>query len=306
MRLHLLTNKLTNLKMRKFYALLIMLLVGLSTNAFAQCTSCSLNGPSSIQRGSTATFSTGSLSGTSYFWSVTGGLQLMSGNTGTSVTVKANSGTTGKVCVARYGNAKVPCSYCKTITITDPNNCTLSSVTVQRISGSCNSNTLTYRATPNGTNLTGVSYDWTALGDNVSIVSGQGTNTVTISASGFNEFVGARATVTACGGTSKSGVSAEFCGNPCGQFICKINAFPNPSQESFTVHINKGQKALNARIAQDITIQLLNKHGEVVKEVKSSKSEVTIDTEGLSNGLYFVRAIDPAGTSQTESVMINK
>lgn len=292
--------------MKKAYAIILFLLIGLTTNSFGQCTSCSLSGPSSIQLGTTATFSTSYGSGYSYFWSVTGGLQLMSGNTGTSVTVKGNSGTSGKVTVVRYGNGKIPCSYSKTVSIVN-STCTLSSVSVVRTSGSCNSSTLTYRATPNGSNLSNVSYSWDALGDNVTIINGQGTNTVTIrnNTPGNSEFIGARANVTACG-TTKTGISAELCDQPCGQFICELNAFPNPTTKGFNVILTKGQQGLSARTSQSLTLQLLNKHGEIVKEVTTSKTEVFVDTDGIAEGMYFIRATHSSGQSETRSVIIKK
>lgn len=295
--------------MKKAYLLFILtLLVGFSAETFAQCTSCTLNGPSSVQRNNTVTFSTSSLSGTSYFWSVTGGLQLMSGNTGTSVTVKAVGavGTTGRVCVARYGNGKVPCSFCKTITITGSSSCTLNSVSVAQLSGNCNGTTWTYRATPNGSGVTGATYSWQALGDNVTIISGQGTNTVTIRSNTFPyTFIGARATVTACG-TSKTGVSAELCEQLCGDFICRLTTAPNPSKDGFTLTIAKGEKTLLAKEAAEFTVQLLNKHGKVVKEVKTQDTSVFIDTKNIDSGVYVIRALHASGQSKTETIVINK
>lgn len=293
-------------RMKKHYLLLIIILfVGLSTNTYAQCISCSLNGSNSIQRGSTTTYSTTYQSGSNYFWSVTGGLQLMSGNTGTSVTVKAVSGTSGKVTVVRYGNGKTPCSFVKNITITDPAGCTLNSVSVTQLSGSCNSTTFSYRATPNGTSLTGVTYNWEALGTDVSIISGQGTNTVTIRANTTPiDFIGARVNVTACGVT-RTGARGELCEEPCGDFFCRIATFPNPSHGGFSLIVNKGQKSSTFRTAQDFTVQVLNRQGKVVKEFKTSKTDVFVDTAELENGLHFVRVIHASGESQTESVLIN-
>jgi len=292
--------------MKKAYAILMLLfVVGFTTDVFAQCTSCTLNGPSSIQSGATRTFSTSSASGSNYFWSVTGGLQIIGSNTGTSVSVRAVSGISGRVCIARYGTGRVPCSFCRTISIT-PSGCNFTSVSVTRLSGNCNTSTLTYRATPNGTNLSGISYSWTALGDNVSIISGQGTNTVTISNPGTTNFIGVRADVTACGITQQ-GFSADLCQvDDCGGFICELRVAPNPSSSGFNLNVQAGEKALKSRVAQDYTIQILNQYGEVVKEMKTQSAQLYISTEEMSNGMYFVRAIHASGQSKTSTFMVNK
>ncbi|GAA0873448.1 hypothetical protein GCM10009117_25950 [Gangjinia marincola] len=81
---------------------------------------CSINGPSSIEENQSVTYSITSANGSSYFWSVTGGLSIVGSNSSSSVQVQGTNEGTGKVCVTRFKNGQVPCCTCNTVAIEPP------------------------------------------------------------------------------------------------------------------------------------------------------------------------------------------
>lgn len=78
---------------------------------------CSITGSNDINVNQTLTYSTSVTSGSSYFWSVTGGLTIVGSNTGSSVSIKGVTAGTGQVCVTKYKAGSVPCCECETLVI---------------------------------------------------------------------------------------------------------------------------------------------------------------------------------------------
>ena len=291
--------------MKKQITLLVFFLLASVGTAFAQCNSCSLNGSSFMSIGQTQTFSTSFSSGYSYFWSVTGGLSISGSNTGTSVSVTAVSGTSGTVHVVRYRAGGAPCSASKSITIT-PAGCNFSSVTVTRVSGNCNSGVFVFRANPNVSGIP-ISYNWTPTLGRGRILSGQGTNQVTILATP-NTTVGVQVDVTACN-VSKTAYGGYLCQqiDPCGGFII-CPEIPNSGSleqgEDIVVALNRKDTELSERIDKTVTVEVIDQFGKTLTTTATAGDELRVPTAGLKSGIYILNITSASGEKHTKRVAI--
>lgn len=77
-----------------------------------------------------------------------------------------------------------------------------------------------------------------------------------------------------------------------------LSIAPNPGDGFSTVRfaLPKGQEAA--------TVELLNLQGQVLRQVKTTGTEVQLDLHGQAAGRYVVRVTDAAGQSQTQSLVI--
>lgn len=74
-----------------------------------------------------------------------------------------------------------------------------------------------------------------------------------------------------------------------------FNVFPNPASSSFTV---SSESKINSVIVYDIT-------GKVCRVVNAGNYQLSIDTDGLSNGLYFIKVNAERGIS-SKKILIQK
>jgi hypothetical protein len=65
----------------------------------------------------------------------------------------------------------------------------------------------------------------------------------------------------------------------------KISVFPNPASRNLTVSVR-------VSVAKPYTVKLYNMSGVLVKSVKSTKTEVSVDIENLQTGMYFVQVVN--------------
>ncbi len=129
------------------------------------CTSCSSTGwVLTVPIGVAKTYSVSSISGSNYVWIVTGGLEVVSGQGTSSVSVLPN--TSGQLCVTRYKNGSGSCTDCAQINVIPPpaipSTLSISVNTCIAITGSVN-------VVPGAT-----SYKWYA--DNVLLSTSTGTS----------------------------------------------------------------------------------------------------------------------------------
>ena len=288
--------------MKKQIALLVFCLFASVSTAFAQCNACTLNGSTApMIAGQTRTFSTPAFFGYSYFWTTTGGLSIVGSNTGTSVSIKANSGTSGTVNVVRYKTGTVPCSASKSISITS--NCNFTSVSVTRVSGDCSTGIYTFRATPNvfGVPMT---FTWRGGFGSPFILSGQGTNQVTVVTSP-NTAVGIEVSVTACN-TTKIGYAGYLCEDPCGGVICPTvpNSGSLEQGQDIVIALNRQNNELYQKLDQTVTVEVVDKFGTTLKTSSTLGDELRIPTNDLQSGVYILSITGADGEKHIQRVAI--
>lgn len=64
----------------------------------------------------------------------------------------------------------------------------------------------------------------------------------------------------------------------------KLSIYPNPVKDNFKIEL-----PLNTSNTQNVTIYLFDQLGRKVKTLQSDTIEITISTENLSHGMYFIR-----------------
>ena len=274
--------------MKKFYIIVASLLVALlaAHGGYAQCNTCRITGPTSIALGQTATFSTATQSGASYYWSATGGLSVQSGTTSATATIKANSGTTGKVCVTRYKAGTEPCSNCRTISITSNSGCIEpTSVFVSPgTTGGCGTGIYSFNAFRSPSNSAGGTYTWTVYGGG-NIISGQGTNSI-LAFFPTNAYYSVEVElVSTCNNKT---VSYTYLGNTqCGGgiFLGTPDVYPNPASSEVTIEV---PQATNGPIPA-VVVEVVNSQGEVMLTRQATSGKQTVSISSLPKGLYYVR-----------------
>ncbi len=224
----------------------------------------SINGPSGVCKSQTGVvFSTTAISGaTTYTWTVPTGATITAGQGSASITVSFSATqAAGNICVKASNACVTTAQYCRSLTIY-----TVKPATPVAILGSnievCPGSTKTFSvaAVANAT-----TYTWTAP-TNASVISGQGTTTVTVSFSAA--FVSGRMSVTAgnCIGTSTArtltlynkpatpttitGSSVGLCAGASGTYTC--TAMTGATSYLWTVPagwtINSGQGTTSVNI----------------------------------------------------------
>ncbi len=130
-------------------------------------------------------------------------------------------------------------------------------------------------------NQTGVSYNW--YGQNVKIISGQGTNSVNVKLNKVDAELSCEVTdiVATCKDTS-SLIIGNFVGVDDDK-ISAIKIYPNPSAD--IIHIEGIQFNENNKLT------LYDIHGKLILE-KYITDNTTIDISSLESGIYFIKLND--------------
>ncbi|MEO1263977.1 MAG: T9SS type A sorting domain-containing protein [Bacteroidota bacterium] len=168
---------------------------------------CGINGSGALEVGQTSTYGTGTFSGASYFWSVTGGLTINGSNSGSGVSVSGTAvDPTAQLCVTRFQEGKEPCCNCKTI----PVNCVpATSVDLTNVPNDpCPGEEVTFTASinPGNAGFDESNFYWEGgIGSpaNVPIETSQGGKTFTW-ATPAGDQLWVRVTYTSCDGTKVS------------------------------------------------------------------------------------------------------
>ncbi|MEM9822686.1 MAG: hypothetical protein AAF985_16510, partial [Bacteroidota bacterium] len=93
---------------------LCLLFMGSHATLFAQC---DINGADTFKENETEMYDTDHSSDASYFWSVTGVLNIDGNNDGSSIDVSASGPGTGMVCVTRFEEGQMPCCSCEDVVV---------------------------------------------------------------------------------------------------------------------------------------------------------------------------------------------
>lgn len=234
---------------------------------------------------STQIYSTPSVSGaTGYNWTVPSGASITSGQGTTSITVDyTGSFTSGNICVEATNACGAGAPKCKPV-VGFPGK-------TSGISGNAapcaNSTGEVYSCN----SISGAtSYVWTVpLG--ATIVSGQGTNTITVDW-GSNDGNIAVYGVNSCGNGydrkfpvafgCRLAASSKYSDTP-------VQAFPNPFTDNLDLRLNIGSD-------DQFTINIIDQYGRICAakqvEFNSENGIHTIPTSHLASGIYFVQVIN--------------
>jgi hypothetical protein len=147
--------------------------------------------------------------------------------------------------------------------------------------------TLTTNAVTNGT------YQWIDCNNANAPIAGANAQTFTPSVSGSYAVIitnDSCADTSACQAVtiSTSGIEEQTASN--------FNIYPNPAQDFVTLN--------NLTIGS--TLQLTDMTGKTVLETSVSTEEMTIDLNGLMEGVYFVQILDNASIIGTKKLVISK
>jgi hypothetical protein len=243
--------------------------------------------------GGTFTYTIAAVSGaTSYNWTVPAGCNIVT-DLGTSITIDIPANfVSGSLCYTVSNSCGTGPSKCLALT-RNPS-------TPASISGSssvCPNATNIQYSTPQVGSLT---YTWT-VPSSVTIVSGQGTNTIVVNwgPSAGALFVKANNTCGSSANQLKS-VSLAACFSALDpgdlntmDYHPRMVVYPNPSNGTFTIQAPfSGQ------------IYIKNELGQIIRSIKLSENNFTsYDVSGLSAGLYFISG-EFNGEYYTEKVII--
>jgi hypothetical protein len=277
-----------------------ILLLGLifsHNDTYSQCSSCPLTGDSQIGTGQSKTYSVATLSGASYFWSVTGSLSISGLNTGSSVTIVGGqfSGT-GKVCVTRYKSSSQPCCSCLDITVSTTDECPYFAPFIYAVNmRTSEANTICpedVAALGVSNPLQGHTVQW-SITPNAPLQHGSLTSTYleffdlpqysqyNVSATFYcpnGQISGSRSltvdqTLLNCDWIYPTIVDPGSGEN-------ELSLFPNPSNSSITINLPTNELPYN--------IWILSKDGNKVYDGRTEKPVLEIDISKLQQGLYFV------------------
>ncbi|OJJ19175.1 hypothetical protein BKI52_20395 [marine bacterium AO1-C] len=258
--------------MKNFFAILSLLLIN---TIFIQVNAqCNVGGVSSLNQGQTSTYTATTQSGANYFWSTTGNLAIVGGNTSSTVSVQATGTGTGKVCYARYKAGTEPCATCKTVTVSSAPTCP-GTIPIISTGPQCDgpSVKLTFDAPGPYT------YNWSVSGAGAIILSNNGSYIVVRAIR--NSFVTATASLVCNGQTVTASHTASThidCG---GDLPFEIG--PNPVNEDVKINIKKEDTKNGA-----YNVQVFNQVGEMVIR-KTVKNHQKLDLSQLKKGTYFIR-----------------
>jgi len=241
---------------------------------------CSLNGPTSLSSGQTATYTATTQSGASYFWSTTGGLTIVGGSTGSSVTIRGNSN--GRVCYTRFRAGAEPCSVCQTVSVVDPNCPT--SLSIFSFVQECLGNLASIRmiAIPNPAPTSSLTYNWVVISGPGSIIGNPAGDDITFVAPA-NSISQVQLTATCNGSLVGRIVRTVRVGNCNGFPIDQPIVFPNPVDNLLKVQVKDPSPNRN------YSIEIINKRGKMVISRALKGTGEQVDLSNLQKGVYFVR-----------------
>ncbi|GJM29151.1 MAG: hypothetical protein DHS20C17_17860 [Cyclobacteriaceae bacterium] len=139
-------------------------------------------------------------------------------------------------------------------------------------------------------NITGVSYNWVVNGG--TLLSGQGSQSIN-ARMGSGGFMAVHCSVSGtedCGGPL--GTASTFIGSCFGfsSADSAVSIFPNPASDILNVEL------INEPADKSFSLEILNEFGVLVKQVASRTGAVTkINTEGLKDGIYYLKIIHQKG-----------
>jgi|GEM_PF-3142388 len=82
-------------------------------------------------------------------------------------------------------------------------------------------------------------------------------------------------------------------------FTEPISVFPNPATSEINIHV-----PTNHNTSQPIVIQLINSHGQIVIRQVMSGTQYTVNTTGLTPGLYYVAIEQPSRKTLIKKIVI--
>jgi hypothetical protein len=266
--------------MKKLLILLLMTTATFSTGFSQTCSDCAATGWSiSITQGTTKTYSVPALTGATYVWIVTGGLQIISGQGTNTVTVKGNTAGSGSLYVTRYKAGVSACANYISISIPTAATPPAMPSGISIIIEPCETVGIYANQVANATGykfyIDGVLFD---SGPFSSIFVGLtnppqlsiGTHTVCISA--YNAYGTSGQTCKSftvdCTGGAGGGV-----GDP----VPAVIAVPNPADDALTLSTLSDE------------IKIYDSQGFEVKKIKSLNSK-TIDISDLKPGAYILKS----------------
>jgi PKD-like domain/Secretion system C-terminal sorting domain len=258
---------------------------------------------SAIQSQTAVTYSINAVNGaTSYLWTVPANATLISGQGTTSISVLfASAFTYGSITVrsvAPCGNSSTR-SFAITKSVTRP-------LAINASAPACAGSSVVYSVDPVAA-ATG--YQWFAP-TNGTIVSGQGTTTVTIQ---FNSsFTSGTVSVRSNNACSSSSILGLVV-NSSGCFAAKqpenltesiqvFTVFPNPANE----HIQLGGLVSWIESNEPVTVQLLDASGRVAlqQQISANKlQQLKLGVRHLTAGVYHLRLITQKNMRQSRIVI---
>ncbi len=243
--------------------------------------------------GGTFTYTITAVAGAiSYNWTVPAGCGIVT-NLGTSITITIPSNfVSGSLCYTVTNACGISAPKCLTLT---RNPSTPSSITGS--SSVCPNATNIQYSTPQVGSLT---YTWTVPA-NVTIVSGQGTNTIVVNwgPTAGSVFVKANNTCGSSANQLKS-IALATCFSALNQedanvmdYHPRMVIYPNPTSGTFTI---------KAPFSGQVYIK--NELGQIVRSIKLNEDNfANYDVSGLSAGLYFISG-EFNGEYYTEKIIV--
>jgi hypothetical protein len=233
-------------------------------------TTSPITGENSISCASTSqSYSVVNTVGSTYTWTVPSGMTIVSGQGTNQITVNPN-GSTGTISVVESNQGGCQgAAVSLTITLSNP-------VTTSAINGpstvSCSQQNVVYSVT----NTTGSSYQWT-VPSGATIVSGQGTNSITVSFNGSTGVISVQESNAAgCSGTVVSlTVECTSSIEETAQQLWKV--YPNPTQDYFNIDFPTANETTS--------FKLFDAQGKLIFE-ESLNIQNQINVETYATGFY--------------------
>lgn len=163
----------------------------------------------------------------------------------------------------------------------------------------CPGRTYTFKASPG--NYQGYQWSVTGIGK---IVSGQGTNAVTVSISDTPSAYGtvSVAADNGCGYGHESNKTLSACS------MVSFSAYPVPSDDYLNLRItsfDEKQPAEEVTETDAYEVKLYNDHSLLIRQMKTKSKEVKIDVSDLPAKVYLLQVLYK-GMSASQKVMIGK
>lgn len=282
----------------------------LANNCAAICATTGITGSDHICAGTPQQYSVPYYTNVTYHWTAPTGTEILSGQDTHSIQLSyTNSGISSGslVCHAAVTN-------CGDVTLTKPIDMGFlyglpqiyingtpytgaSNFTLQRFSQF----NLTVDPVAGATG-----YYW-SIGNNATLDSGQGTNSVWITTTGSNgsSLSFSVQPVNICGNGGGTAINGTIGGNDDGGILDFVY-YPNPAGNELTVQYQQPtaqskQSTLSAKSSivasvtkKDFNIKLLNSQGKVLRQAVNTTADnsVLVDTHNIPNGTYYLHIFD--------------
>ena len=271
----------------------------------AQCgTGCTISGSSAIPINTNSVYSVPSTSGSSYFWSVTGGLTIVGSNTGSAVTVRgAGSGT---LYVTKFKAGSAPCCSSKNIVI--DNTCGLTSLGRIGELNALGEDNVAFFTVPT------LQSGWSITSSTFTVTFNSGNSTTYIGSlnpNGYPQIIIPVPCSPVSGRVDKVSVSvtASSGSNSCTKTIetnfASVCGTGGGIGIGFSIDQTNNQLSVVTDPNHNYTISVYDLNGNLKLEAKNSIN-TTFSTRTLSNGVYIIKIMDDKGDIQTKKVIIKK